>query len=205
MAKPSRAGLRWPEIAKRQPPSELQLADAYEIGKVAAERFPSTPMPEILKSEGLSLTRVTLRRCLAVYRVLRDLGEDPGSTCLNFATARQLDGLPRKHQRALLEEVERGLAAKRLELRIRALRAGLPRPSNNARRLLGFELAMRRLGPFERGDYALEADWDLAEQLDGATRRELRERAGRVAARLERVHRVLQGGRRGARGGDAED
>ncbi len=196
MAKPSRTGLRWPEIAKRRPPGELQLVDAYEVGRVAAERFPTTPIPEILRSQGLSLTRVTLRRCLAVYRVLRDLGEDPRSTHLNFATARQLDGLPRKHQEALLEEIQRGLAAKRLELRIRGIRAKLPRPSNNARRLLGFELALRRLAAFERQDYDLEADWELADQLDQATRRALRERAGRVAAQLERVQRALADARR---------
>ncbi len=86
----------WPETAFSGAPA-LGAKDAVEIGRVVYQHFPETSVPEIVKSEKLNLTPMTLNRCLAAYRVATELGAGKWEH-LSFAMLRTLDSLVAQQQ-----------------------------------------------------------------------------------------------------------
>ncbi|MBX3183460.1 MAG: hypothetical protein KIT72_03160 [Polyangiaceae bacterium] len=86
----------WPETAFSRAPA-LGANDAVAIGRVVYQHFPHTSVPEIVKSEQLNLTSMTLNRCLAAYRVATELGEGNWEH-LSFAMLRTLDSLAERQQ-----------------------------------------------------------------------------------------------------------
>lgn len=77
--------------------------DAVEIGRLVYENFEDTSVPEIVRSEKLNLTPMTLNRCLAAYRVAMNLGDGKWEH-LSFAMLRTLDSLAEPQQAAMAKK-----------------------------------------------------------------------------------------------------
>ncbi len=190
---------KWPAALRKQPAPPLTLEDAYEAGRIVFEHFDSRSNREIVASEGLTITKLTLHRCCAAYRVLRNLKYTPESCPFGFGVAARLDLVEEKHQAALAKRaVEEGLSTQALEFHIAALRHKHPRAAGK-QPMPRFERALGRLVPFTDGHFNLLGDLEQIGDLTEEKRAALLSRAQRLRAELEKLEKALMSGSSGRR------
>ncbi|MBX3184792.1 MAG: hypothetical protein KIT72_07905 [Polyangiaceae bacterium] len=191
---------KWPAAVRKQPPSPLTLKDAYETGRIVFEHFDQMSNREIVDREKLTITKLTLHRCCAAYRVLQNLKYTPESCPFGFGVAARLDLVEEKYQAALAKRtVDEGLSTQRLELHIAQLRQKHPR-SAGKQPMPRFERALGRLAPFTDGHFNLVGDLERVSELSEEKRGQLQRRAAQLRAELERVEKALSASR-GTRSG----
>ena len=96
-----KGGHKWPAAARKRPVEPLILKDAYECGRIVFEQFEDQSNREIVEAEKLSITKLTLHRCCAAYRVLCNLNYTPENCPFGFGIAARLDLVEEKYQAGL--------------------------------------------------------------------------------------------------------
>jgi len=190
----AKANFKWPASAKKSPPPPMNLADAYEIGGIVYNHFEEHPLRAIIEEEKLSISKLTLHRCLAAYRVLLNLGHTPADCPFSFAIAVRLDLVKPEQQKALAKRVvAEKLSTSQLEFEISALRQQEP-PKPGRQPMLRFARAMGRLEAFVDGRYHLVGDLNRAAELDDEKRAQMLKLAAAVRSQLEQVEKALSAG-----------
>lgn len=189
----AKASVKWPASAKKTPPPSMNLADAYEIGRAVYQHFEEQPLRAIIEAESLSISKLTLHRCLAAYRVLLNLGHTPADCPFSFAIAVRLDLVNPEQQKALAKRVAaEKLSTSQLEFEISNMRQKEP-PKPGRQPMLRFARALGRLEAFVDGRYHLAGDLSRAGELDSGKRAEMLKLASAVRAQLQHVEKALAG------------
>lgn len=186
-----KGSFKWPAAARKRPVEPLTLKDAYECGRIVFEHFEDLSNRQIVEQEKLSITKLTLHRCCAAYRVLCNLNYTPENCPFGFGIAARLDLVEDKHQASLAKRaVDEQLSTQELEFAISELRQKHPR-SAGKQPMLRFERALGRLAPFTDGHYHLLGDLDQAGSLSEERRASLLSRASRLNDELAQVVQAL--------------
>lgn len=186
-----KGGYKWPAAARKRPVEPLTLKDAYECGRIVFEHFEEMSNREIVEQEKLSITKLTLHRCCAAYRVLCNLGYTPENCPFGFGIAARLDLVEEKYQSGLAKRaVDEQLSTQELEFAIAELRQKHPRTAGK-QPMLRFERALGRLEPFTDGHFNLLGDLDQAGAISDEKRAVLLARATQLRGELEKVEKSL--------------
>jgi len=187
----AKATVKWPASAKQTPPPSMNLADAYEIGRTVYQHFEEQPLRAIIEAESLSISKLTLHRCLAAYRVLLNLGHTPADCPFSFAIAVRLDLVNPEQQKALAKRVVADkLSTSQLEFEISNMRQTEP-PKPGRQPMLRFARALGRLEAFVDGRYHLAGDLGRVAEVDASKRAAMLKLASTVRAQLQQVEKAL--------------
>ncbi|MBX3184724.1 MAG: hypothetical protein KIT72_05035 [Polyangiaceae bacterium] len=168
----------------------LTASDAYEIGRLIAERYQGeVSLREIGNREQLRLSPGALHRCLAVYRVCANLGSKPNWAHLGFSHLNRLDALtpPQQKKLATLAEKQKW-SVDRIEREVTRLRQTGKKTQRRGRPALPrFAKATHQLRRFTDGRDELLGDLDQLDTLDRERLKALQTQVAEVRVQLEKL------------------
>ncbi|MEZ4376268.1 MAG: hypothetical protein R3B07_36020 [Polyangiaceae bacterium] len=170
--------IQWPDTAFSGAPA-LGGKDAVEIGRLVYENFEDTSVPEIVRSENLNLTPMTLNSCLAAYRVAMNLGDGKWEH-LSFAMLRTLDSLVEPQQAAMAKKAAKeNWSAHQLQAEVARLNKKKKGKRRGRPALPSIVRSVNQLKSFVDGPRGISASMDSLKELS--------------AEQIEHVKNVVRG------------
>lgn len=191
----SKAKVRWPDAAVSENAPPLSAEDAYEIGRMIAERYQGElSLREIGEQEQLRLSPGALHRCLAVFRVCTNLNTTPKWQHLGFSHLNRLDALSAPQQKKLASQAEKQKwSVDRIEREVTRLRQSSKKTQRRGRPALPrFAKAAHQLKRFTDGRDDLLGDLDAAAGLERDRLKDLQSQVVMVRGQLDKLEQALK-------------